>query len=186
MLLVMSRSSSTKNRCTMRILFFLLIFLCTLPAWAAETIPIKITANAMSYSQKNDQVVFTGDVYVLRQDIQLWCDALTVLLEQQPRATNSGQAFGDQQSSIKKIIATGNVRMKAEPDRSGTCGKATYDAQADLLTMEDNPIVMEGQNQIQGEIIKMYIEENRSEVIGGTKRVEAIFHSPAQKSGSVQ
>lgn len=166
----------------MRILFFFLLVCCALPVWAQESIPIKITSDTMTYSQKNDQVVFTGDVYVLRQDVQLWADTLTVMLEQDAKATDSRQALVNQQSSIKKIIAKGNVRIKAEPDRSGTCGQATYDAKADLLTMEDNPVVMEGQNKIQGEIIKMYIADNRSEVIGGKKRVEAIFQSSPQKS----
>ena len=164
------------------IIFFLIFFYC-FPAWAEDTIPIKITSDNMQYSQKTDQVVFTGKVHVIRHDVQLWTDSLTVFLEQHSNATSANQALGDQQNSIKKIIALGNVRIKAEPDRTGTCGKAIYDAKADLLTMEDDPVVMEGQNKIQGEVIKMYIQDNRSEVIGGKKRVEAIFQSPAQKSG---
>ena len=88
------------------------------------------------------------------------------------------QPVMDQQSSIKRIVAQGNVRIKADRDRSGTCGKATYEAKSDLLTLEGDPVLREGPNTIQGEVIKLYIEENRSEVIGGKKRVEAIFITP--------
>lgn len=170
----------------MRFYYLFLMILCCTSAWAEESVPIKITSDSMQYSQKSDQVVFTGDVYVIRQDIELWTDSLTVLLEQQKKSTNSTQPLADQQGSIKKIIALGNVRIKADRDRTGTCGKATYDAKTDLLTLEDNPVLMEGKNKIQGEIIKMYIKDNRSEVIGGKKRVEAIFQSPAAKPGSQQ
>ena len=44
-------------------------------------------------------------------------------------------------------------------------------------------MLREGPNTIQGEVIKLYIEENRSEVIGGKKRVEAIFITPDNKPG---
>lgn len=44
-------------------------------------------------------------------------------------------------------------------------------------------MLREGPNTIQGEVIKLYIEENRSEVIGGKKRVEAIFITPDSKPG---
>ncbi len=165
-------------------LFFLLLFLAfASPVWAAETVPVKITSDSMQYTQKGDQVVFSGSVYVIRQEIELWSDTLTVLLEKKPGAGNATQTMADQQGSIKKIIALGNVRIKAEKGRSGTCGKATYEAASDLLTLEDNPILMEGQNKIQGEVIKLYIKENRSEVIGGKKRVEAIFNTPNSKPG---
>lgn len=167
----------------MRSLILFLFLACAAPLWAAETVPVKITSDTMTYTQKGDQVVFTGSVYVIRQDIQLWSDTLTVLLEKKEGAKNSAQGVPDEQGSIRKIIAKGNVRIKADKGRTGTCGKATYEADKDLLTMEDNPMLMEGANKIQGEVIKLYIKENRSEVLGGKGRVEAIFNTPAGKQG---
>jgi lipopolysaccharide export system protein LptA len=49
--------------------------------------------------------------------------------------------------------------------------------------MEDNPVLMEGANKIQGEVIKLYIKENRSEVLGGKGRVEAIFNTKGDVKG---
>jgi lipopolysaccharide export system protein LptA len=170
----------------MRIFFLILFLTLSGPAFAEKSVPVKITSDSMRYSQKNDQVVFTGAVHVIRQDVELWSDTLTVFLEKSTTAAGKAEPALDQQSSIKRITAQGNVRFKADRDRSGTCGKATYEAKSELLTLEDKPILREGPNTIQGEIIKLYIEENRSEVIGGKKRVEAIFITPDRKPGSKQ
>ncbi len=165
-------------------LFMLFLFLaCAAPLWAAQEVPVKITSDTMTYSQKGDQVVFKGSVYVIRQDIELWSDVLTVLLEKKEGPKNATQSVVDEQGSIKKIIAQGNVRIKADKGRTGTCGKATYEAGKDLLIMEDDPMLMEGSNKIQGEIIKLYIKENRSEVLGGKGRVEAIFNTKGNVQG---
>jgi lipopolysaccharide export system protein LptA len=162
---------------------FMLFFLaCAAPLWAAQEVPVTITSATMTYSQKGDQVVFKGSVYVIRQDIELWSDVLTVLLEKKESPKNVTQVI-DEQGSIKKIIARGNVRITADKGRTGICGKATYEVGKDLLTMEDSPMLMEGSNKIQGEIIKLYIKENRSEVLGGKGRVEATFSTKGDVQG---
>lgn len=170
----------------MRIFLLLLILAWTSLAWAAPSVPVKISSNSMQYSQKADQVVFSGAVHVTRLDIELWSDTLTVILDKKQGSGNSTAAGFDEQGAINKIIAQGNVRIKADKGRSGNCGKATYDAKSEVLTMEDNPILMEGANKIQGEVIKLFIKENRSEVVGGKKRVEAIFITPPDKPGLAQ
>lgn len=167
----------------MRSFILFLFLLCAAPLWAAQDVPVKITSDTMTYTQKGDQVVFKGSVYVIRQDIELWSDTLTVFLEKKESSKNATQSVVDEQGSIKKIIAQGNVRIKADKGRSGTCGKATYEADKDLLTMEIDPILMEGANKIQGEVIKLYIKENRSEVLGGKGRVEAIFNTKGDVKG---
>lgn len=158
-------------------ILLLFVFWCT-PLMAQDAIPVKITADSMQYAQKKDEVVFSGNVHVLREDMELWSDTLTVLLEKQAATEKTSL---DQQGALKKIIATGHVRMTAANNRSGSCGLATYDAHAETLVLEQDPILREGQNTIQGEVIKLYIKENRSEVLGGKKRVEAIFITPDRK-----
>ena len=168
----------------MRSLILILLLAWAAPLWAAQqAVPVKITSDTMTYTQKGDQVVFKGSVYVIRQDIELWSDTLTVFLEKKESSKNATQSVVDEQGSIKKIIAQGNVRIKADKGRTGTCGKATYEADKDLLTMEVDPILMEGANKIQGEVIKLYIKENRSEVLGGKGRVEAIFNTKGDVKG---
>ncbi|GAB1410805.1 LptA/OstA family protein [Desulfovibrionales bacterium] len=160
----------------MPLLRILLLLFWATPVWAQDAIPVKITADSMQYAQKNDEVVFSGNVHVLRQDMELWSETLTVLLEKQQAEAKKSSI--DQRGSIKKILAKGNVRMTAANNRSGSCGLATYDAHAETLVLEQDPVLREGPNTIQGDVIKLYIKENRSEVLGGKKRVEAIFVTP--------
>jgi lipopolysaccharide export system protein LptA len=170
----------------MRSLLLLLLLSWVAPVWAAQTVPVKITSDNMRYSQKGDQVVFSGSVYVIRENIEMWSDTLTVLLDKNQGGESAGATPMDQQGSIRKIIAQGNVRLKSDRDRSGSCEKATYDAKTELLTLEGDPVLMEGSNKIQGEVIKLYLKENRSEVIGGKQRVEAIFNTPSDGPGQDQ
>jgi lipopolysaccharide export system protein LptA len=163
----------------MRSLVLILLLVLAAPAWAQQTVPVKITSDTMTYTQKGDQVVFSGSVHVIRQDVEMWSDTLTVLLDKKQGGGNSTQTALDQQSSIKKIISQGNDRLKADKGRSGTCAKATYDTATEVLVLEGDPVLMEGANKIQGEVIKLYMKENRSEVLGGKQRVEAIFNTPA-------
>lgn len=170
----------------MRILTLVFMVLWSAFAWAEQQVPVKITSDTMRYSQNNDEVVFSGSVHVIRLDVELWSNTLTVLLEKQKTARQSTDPLAAQQGSIKKIIAKGDVRIKAENNRSGTCGRATYEAASEILTLEDTPVLREGRNTIQGEVIKLYLRENRSEVIGGKNRVEAIFITPDRKPGVEQ
>ncbi len=170
----------------MRTFFLVLALLWASPAWAEKSVPVKITSDTMRYTQKADEVVFAGNVHVIREDVNLWSETLTVLLDKPKNADQSKDPVAGQQGSIKRIIAMGNVRMKADKNRTGTCGKATYEAALEVLTLEDNPILMEGPNTIQGEVIKLYIKENRSEVLGGKKRVEAIFMTQDKQPGLPQ
>lgn len=170
----------------MRTILLLSLLLMAVPVWSEQNIPVTITSNSMQYAQQNDQVVFSGAVHVIRQDIELWSDTLTVFLEKNKTRDEAAASTMDDPGSIKKIVAQGNVRIKADKGRSGTCGKTTYDARAELLTLEDNPVLMEGSNKIQGEVIKMYIRENRSEVIGGKQRVQAIFNTSGSLPGQKQ
>jgi lipopolysaccharide export system protein LptA len=169
----------------MRTYLLTLLLLWATPLWAAQSVPVKITSDSMHYTQKEDQVVFSGAVHVIRQNIELWSETLTVHLDRKQKSGKSEQVI-DEQGSIKKIVALGNVRIKADKGRTGTCGRAVYDAAQDLLTLEDNPVLMDGPNKIQGDVIKLYIKENRSEVVGGKQRVEAIFNTPADTSGTTQ
>ena len=63
--------------------------------------------------------------------------------------------------------------------RKGQCGRAVYLLREGLFKMEGDPILKDGKNRIQGEVIKLYLKDNRSEVVGGpTRRVEALFFTP--------
>ena len=159
----------------------LLLAALAVPA-GAEGIPTKITSENMKYTGKADTVVFSGKVHVARETFELWSDTLTVDLE--PAASGDGKPDGSKapgQGNIKKITASGTVRILSQ-GKEGFCGRAVYFADQGMVRMEKEPRLKDGPNEITGEVIKLYMRENRSEVVGGKKRVEAIFFTPAGKS----
>lgn len=144
-------------------------------AAASESIPTRITADKLTYSQERDTVIFEGQVHVLRGEMQIWADKLTGYLTPKEDAKDgSGHSLAAEDAEIRTVVAVGNVRMLHQ-GREGFSGKATFVVADGVLTMEDNPVIVDGPNRVVGEVIRFYSKTNRSEVLGGKKRVEAVF-----------
>ncbi len=142
-------------------------------------VPTTITSDSMTYEDDGKKVVFTGNVHVVRQDFQLWSGKLTIYFSTKnpsdvPKSRQKG--FGQETSQVEKIIAVKNVRLESQ-GKKGYCGKLTYWQDKELLQMEEEPRLKDGKNEIRGEIIKLFVRDNRSEIIGGKKRVQAVFFS---------
>jgi lipopolysaccharide export system protein LptA len=160
---------------------FLLVMAWVAPV-LAEGVPTKITSENMEYAGSADTVVFSGRVHVTRENFELWSETLTVDLAPAAQGKATAEKSGAPgQGDIKKITATGSVRILSQ-GKEGFCGRAVYFADQGLVRMERDPRLKDGPNEITGEIINLYMRENRSEVVGGGKRVQAIFFTPAEKS----
>ncbi len=142
-----------------------------------QKLPTKITSEKLSYSQEGEKVVFTGKVHVVRPDFELWADTLTAYL--QPSEKKGASLATSNSADIERIVAVGNVRIRRDA-RTGTCQTATYDMKKGMVQLEGNPVLKEGKNSITGDIIRLYTKTNRSEVIGGKKRVEAVFFTTGE------
>lgn len=152
-------------------------------AFAAEekTVPTAITADRLTYGLDGGQVVFQGQVHVVRPDLEIWSDKMTAVLAQakdkkteKPQADSLDMGAG----GIERIVATGGVRMRYQ-GKEATCAKATLYMDQGLLELEGDPVIRDGANSIKGQIIRLYLKDNRSEVVGGgNSRVEAVFQTP--------
>ncbi len=153
----------------------------------ADDAPIKVTADHMTYDTEKNQVVFTGNVEAVREDFHLWSATLTLYLR--AASTTGGPAEPGPAGALKpgdldRIVAETNVRFTHRA-QSGSAAKATYLMRDGLLTLEGKPVLRDGENSITGNVIRYYLNENRSEVDGGPKgRVQAVFSSnaPAPKA----
>lgn len=162
----------------------LVVLICLCSGWVCAEeakVPTTITSDSMAYDPDHNQVSFAGDVHVVRQDFQIWSEKLTIYFSGEKGAGSSASTTKDNQpgqdlSNVEKIVALDNVRLESQ-GKKGYCGKAIYFQNEELLQMEKEPRLEDGKNQISGEIIKLYIRDNRSEIVGGKKRVEAIFFS---------
>lgn len=132
--------------------------------------PVKITSDRMTYDEAGKVVSFVGNVVAEHGQLTLWADKLSAFL-----ASKSDKQFSA--DSVDRIVAEGNVKAKKD-STEGTCGKLTYYVNKQLLKMEQDPLLQDGPNSLTGEVINFHVRENRSEVVGGKKRVKAIFMTP--------
>ncbi len=147
------------------------VVVCT-SCWAKTTaLPknIRITSDSLTYSQDKRSVAFTGNVHVARQDFELWAKRLIVFLRPDQKVTGAATA-----RAMEKIIAEGGVRLQSG-ERVATAEKVVYSAANETLRLTGSPFLREGKNELRGEVVVLRLKENTSEVLGGKKRVEAVF-----------
>lgn len=130
----------------------------------------------MNYEAEKNLIIFRGNVIVVRAEFNLWSDILYVYLKPSDTQDSSDgdPMAGMKSGDIDRLVAEHNVRMKYNTN-TGTCKKAIYETGKALLTMYGDPILKDGASSVSGEEIRYYMNEDRSEVIGGKKRVEAFF-----------
>ena len=82
---------------------------------------------------------------------------------------------------FQRLLAEEDVRIKMQ-DRTATSKKAVYQRQGEILVLEGEVEIQEGPNQIQGQKVTIYLQEERSEVFSGQEgeRVRAVFF-PSQE-----
>ena len=74
---------------------------------------------------------------------------------------------------MQEIVATGNVRID-QGTRWAVGGRATYNQQQRTMVLTENPVLHDGPNEVAGDRVVVFIDENRSVVEGGRKRVKAV------------
>ncbi|XPV77751.1 MAG: LptA/OstA family protein [Desulfovibrio sp.] len=138
-------------------------------------VPVRITADKMTYNEAKGTVAFLGNVKADHAGLIMTSDALTAYLSKKNTANTSNKKTGE----IERIEATGDVKMRNDQDTSGSCGRLIYFVPESIISMRENPILMQKENKVQGKEIRFYVNESRSEVIsGGGKQVEAVFFAP--------
>jgi len=124
--------------------------------------PIEITSQQLEVLQQQRQSIFSGDVVAKQGDMTLYSQQLTVFL----------QPDIDQ---FERLEATGSIRV-VQLDRIATATKATYYQVGERLVLSGNANVVQGSNQISGEEITLYLQENRSVIKSSENgRVKAII-----------
>src|SRR5438128_11928235 len=149
--------------------------------------PITIDADRLEYDYKNNVVVYRGDVQASQGQVKLRSDTLTVTFENMKDGTAKDgtpppkddppvpdpAAKGTQR--VHEVVAVGNVRID-QGARWATGGKAVFDQTQRTLVLTENPILHEGPNEVAGDRVVVYLDENRSVVEGGRKRVKAVLY----------
>jgi lipopolysaccharide export system protein LptA len=149
--------------------------------------PIHITSDSLEYDYKTNVVVYRGDVIAIQGDMKVRSDTLTVTLAGREGAGVPGAPEHDADPSkaggqkVQQIVAVGNVRID-NGTRWATGGRAVFEQASRTLVLTETPVLHDGPNEVAGDRVLVYLDENRSVVEGGRKRVKAVVY-PGKDGG---
>jgi lipopolysaccharide export system protein LptA len=148
--------------------------------------PIVITSDTLEYDYKANVVVYRGRVQAEQGEVKLSSDTLTVTFanaKSEAGASGDGGVTvpGQQGQRLREIVALGNVRID-NGARWATGGRAVFDQGQRTLVLTDGPMLHDGSNEVVGDRVVVYLDEDRSVVEGGRRRVKAVLY-PDKESG---
>lgn len=146
----------------MRLFSTLLALLVLLtPAMAAS--PIKVTADNFTIEDSKSQATFTGNVVVLRTDLTVYADVVTV-------EYGSGGM-----EDIQAFVATGHVRLVTK-DQDARSERATYNPSTQMMRMTGNVTVVNATGTLNGPELLLNLADNTTIFNGGKAgRVTGVF-----------
>jgi lipopolysaccharide export system protein LptA len=130
--------------------------------------PIHIRSHDLEFFYEEKRIQYRGNVVVTQGDMTLKSDRLTVLYEDPAPAAENTSA----QQRLKHIVAEGRVEITSG-ERRATSRKAVFNQKKRTVTLRGNAVLQEGSNQVKGDIVTVFLDENRSIVKGGKGKRQA-------------
>lgn len=146
----------------------------------AENEPIQIVADKLTSYNEEKYAEFIGNVKVTQGKLTITSEKLRIYY--QGELLDNEKKDGDK-GLLKKIIATGNVKITAE-QYYAEAEKAEYDtATTTIILSGENAKVISGRNSISGSKITLNRKSGRVKVEGSaTKRIRAEFYTKEKTS----
>jgi lipopolysaccharide export system protein LptA len=124
--------------------------------------PIAVTADELEFDYKTHVLTYKGSVVATQGDMKLQSNALTVSLDAQA------------ENRPKEVVATGHVRL-SKGTRWATGERAVFDRAQNTVVLSENAVLHDGPNEVSGDRIVVYLDQERSVVEGGSGRVKALL-----------
>lgn len=118
--------------------------------------PIKIRSDSLSVDYKKNSALWRGHVHAVRADGELTSDTLQVF-------------YGKDFHELQQMIASGNVRISRGTQWS-LSDHAVLNEASQTVVLTGNPVVHDGNDQITGNKITVYLKTGES-VVEGAKAV---------------
>jgi len=137
---------------------------------ASNDQPIHVVADSLEVDNKTQVANFVGKVKAVQGDVKITCDKLSVYYDQegkdQPKAKGAaGEGVLDGGGKVRKVVAQGHVKV-VQKDRIAVGRQATYWAGGRKMLLEGQATVWRGTNQISGEKITVFLDQDRAVVHG--------------------
>ena len=145
-----------------------------------ENTPIIITAEQLDSDNNAKFAEFIGNVKAIQADFVITSDKLRIYYKGELLNT---EKKGNDEETLKKIVATGNVKITSDQYIAKT-EKLEYDtASMTIILTGENSTVINGKNSITGSKIILYQKDGRVKVLGSkNKRIKAEFFSKGETS----
>jgi lipopolysaccharide export system protein LptA len=143
--------------------------------------PIQIIADQLISDNEEKYADFIGNVKATQADFVIVSDKLRIYY--QGDLLNSEKQSGTNDDMLKKIVATGNVRITSE-QYNAEAEKVEYDTTSmTIILTGENSKVISGKNSITGSKITLYRKDGRVKVEGSkNNRIKAVFYSEGKAS----
>ncbi len=164
-------------------------------AWAAKKAepttsdqPIHVVSDSLEVDNKTQVAVFIGAVKATQGDVTIVSDKLEVYYdrdapdEPKKKGEAEGGATGimDGGGKVRKVVALGHVKI-TQKDRVAVGRKATYWAGGRKMLLEGKATVWRGQNQVSGEKITVFLDQDRAVVHGEPGKRVAVTIQPKKQ-----
>ena len=126
---------------------------------AAET--ITIDSDRMELDQQKNTIIYMGNVVTVRGNVTMKSETLTV-------------TYNTEMKRLDEVVAEGNLEV-TQGNRIATGAKAVYNSENNSVVLTGDPVIRQGNSQVSGCRIIMFINEDRGVVEGGCKRVKAVI-----------
>ena len=147
--------------------------------------PVHVVADKLEVDNQNQVAVFTGAVKATQGDVTITSDMLEVYYDKDAKAKAGdkpkGEGLMDQSGNVRKVVAIGHVRIK-QKDRMAVGSKATYWAGGRRMLLEGKATVWRGKNQVSGDKITVYLDQDRSVVHGKPGKRVSVTITPGKKT----
>ena len=138
---------------------------------------ITIVSNNLEIDDQNNQVTFTGNVYAHGNEFEITCQKLDLYYHRQKRGNNENSKI-----DIKKIIATGNVKILRAEGGSASAETAIYLQDEEKIVLTGNPKIKQEGDFVEGTRITLFLKEKRSVVEGSEgNQVKAVVKIPERE-----
>ena len=145
--------------------------------------PVNVEAGKLDYFDKEQKLVYTGDVVAKQGDSTLRASVLTIFLSRDAKTAGAGEAaapsVGDAKqagNSVRRMEASGPVTVISK-DQVGTGDSGAYDKAENKITLLGNVTLSQGTNVIKGDKLVYDMNSGQAQVSAGQTlgRVKSVF-----------
>jgi lipopolysaccharide export system protein LptA len=128
--------------------------------------PVNIQATKLDYFDKEQKLVYTGNVLAVQGDSKLKCSVLVIYL---PPKGESQSGTPSSSSQVRRMEASGPVTMVSK-DQVGTGNSGVYDKASDTVVLTGNVTLSQGPNVTLGDRLEYDLKSGQARVTGSHVR----------------